>query len=274
MRNKSAAKGDQAMGVHHTNAPSTPQQPAQTSEPPAPSRESAARGTHDTAFDLLRHLLPQGRVLDLPCGSGAFLKRLIQAGYEALGADIEPHPAVPDAAFELANMDEPLPFSDAAFDAVANLEGIEHIHRPWDFIRECARILRPDGLLVITTPNISALRSRWRWFLTGFHNKCKYPLDESHPAWRHHVNMMSYPQLRYMLHSSGFQIEQLATNRVKTVSWLYLPWWPVQWIAAKLIFPAGVRGQEHARIIEEVRRDMLKPAVVFGETLIIAARRR
>ena len=184
------------------------------------------------------------------------------------------HAAVPDVEFHEADMNEPLPFQDDCLDAVVCIEGIEHIKRPFDFIAECCRILRPGGLLIVTTPNISSLRSRWRWFLTGFHNKCKYPLDEGHPAPRHHINMLSYPQLRYMLHTNGFQIETIATNRIKAVSWLYAPWAVVQYVASKLVFRRCARDEEHRRCVGEVVSQMTSAPLLFGETMIAGATRR
>ncbi|MEX2016827.1 MAG: methyltransferase domain-containing protein [Candidatus Hydrogenedentales bacterium] len=236
------------------------------------SREAASKGAHQRVFELLRAHVPEGRVLDLPCGSGAFTRRLLEAGYEATGGDVVSHPAVPQEHFRIANMNEKLPFGDASFDAVVSIEGIEHIERPFDFVRECRRVLRSGGTLLITTPNISSLRSRWRWFLTGFHNKCKYPLDETQPEPRHHINMLSYPALRYMLHTNRFHIETVATNRIKAASWLYLPWTPIQWAAGAFLLPRGGKTAEHQRVIGESRRHLKSAAVQFGETLITVAR--
>lgn len=235
------------------------------------SREAASKGAHQRVFDLLRARLDGGRVLDLPCGSGAFTHRLIDAGYDVVGGDVVQHPAVPAECFRAANMNERLPFDDAYFDAVVSIEGIEHIERPFDFVRECRRVLRPGGVFLLTTPNISSLRSRWRWFLTGFHNKCKYPLDETHPEPRHHISMLSYPALRYMLHTNGLQIETVATNRIKGASWLYLPWAPVQWAAGALVLPRGGKSPEHHRVIRESRAHLNSTALEFGETLIVVA---
>lgn len=236
------------------------------------SKESASRGAHDAVWHQLTQALASGRVLDIPCGSGAFTHRLRDADYDVVSADIAPHEAVPEEAFRQANMNERLPFNDGEFDAVVSIEGIEHIERPFDFIRECRRVLKPGGVFIITTPNISSLRSRWRWFLTGFHNKCKYPLDETNPQPRHHITMLSYPQLRYMLHTSDLEIARIATNRVKAISWLYLPWLPVQRLLHSLLMRRGVRGDEHARVMREVSTHMADPALLFGETMIVVAK--
>ncbi len=211
-------------------------------------------------------------MLDIPCGSGAFTKRLQNADYTVVAADIASHAAIPPESFRTANMNERFPFEDGEFDAAVSIEGIEHIERPFDFVRECRRVVKTGGVFIITTPNVSSLRSRWRWFLTGFHNKSKYPLDETNPQPRHHISMISYPQMRYMLHTSGFAIESMTTNRIKTANWLYLPWAPIQIAAQALTFPKGIRGPSHGGVMREVRRDMAQTALLFGETMIVVAR--
>lgn len=245
---------------------------------PAASRESAPRHTHDVVFELLRARCPAGTVVDVPCGTGAFTQRLLDNPYTVRALDIAPQPAVPSThprvTVVVADMDCPLPYWTDSADAIVSIEGIEHIRRPWDFLAECARVVRPGGWLILSTPNISSLRSRWRWFLTGFHNKAKHPLDEDHPQRRHHINMRSFAEMRYMLHTAGFRIEQVTTNRVKPASWLYLPWVPVQLLAARLATRKGAKSPAHEAQIREVVTQMTSLPVLFGETLIIAAQRK
>lgn len=236
------------------------------------SRESASKNTHAVVFEMLREALNGGVVLDIPCGSGAFTKRLLDAGYEVIAADIASHPAVPDEQFMQADMNKPLPLENESVDAIVSIEGIEHIERPFDFVRECRRVLKEGQPFYLTTPNISSLRSRWRWFLTGFHNKAKIPLDETDPQPRHHINMLSYPQLRYMLHTNGFKIEEIRTNRVKLQSRLYAPWAVVQRVVTKLAFTKGVKSVAHAEVVAQVREHMGATPLLFGETLALAAR--
>lgn len=240
-------------------------------------RESAPLRTHHAVYALLRQYCPAGTVVDAPSGSGAFTQRLVEAPeYTARPLDIAHPPHLPRGergAAVIADMDAALPYATGSMDAVVSIEGIEHIRRPWDFVRECARVVRPGGWLILSTPNVSSVRSRWRWFWTGFHHKAKYPLDEANPQPRHHINMRAFPELRYMLHTSGFVLEAVATNRIKPVSWLFLPCVPLMWLGVSVAMRRGAKNATHRRQIREVIRQMMRPSVLFGETLILVARR-
>jgi SAM-dependent methyltransferase len=238
---------------------------------PAP-RELTSPNTHAVVARLLGDEAGR-RVLDVPCGEGAFLARAQRAGVLGYGVDIANRLRGPDGRFVRADMSAGLPFETGAFDAVVCIDGIEHLERPFDFVRECHRVLRPHGALVVSTPNISALRSRWRWLLTGFHNKQKVPLNECDPSPWHHVSLLSFPMLRYLLHREGFRVRTIATNRIKLVSWLYAPLWP---LAAVITGGALWRWEDdpgQRRRNAEILRQLLVPAVAFGETLIVKAER-
>jgi len=234
--------------------------------------EATTKNTHATVAALLSTEPSCRRVLDIPCGEGAFVSRLRATGYEVQAVDVQPLLKVAGVPFTRADMNAPLPFADDGFDAVACIDGIEHLERPFDFVRECRRILRPGGVLLLSTPNISALRSRWRWLLTGFHNKGKTPLDETAPNPWHHIGLVSFPEIRYLLHSNGFRITAIAANRVKAVSWLYTPLWPLAWLVTGLVFRRWEKkDQARRQRSAEVRRQLYSLPVALGETLIVKA---
>ena len=234
-------------------------------------RELTSKHTHAVVARLLQAEPHCREVLDIPCGEGAFLARLAALGLAGQGADLANRLTLAGARFTAADMNAPLPFADGAFDAVVCIDGIEHLERPFDFVRECHRILRPEGVLILSTPNISALRSRWRWLLTGFHNKGKVPLNERDPTPWHHINLLSFPALRYLLHRHGFRITAIATNRVKAVSWLYLPLWPLAAVVTALALRRWERDPAQRRRNTEIRHQLLGPAIAFGETMIVRA---
>lgn len=70
---------------------------------------------------------------------------------------------LPDNVEFLQSVVPPLPFAAESFDCVITFQVIEHIRRDLDFVAEAARVLRPGGLLVLTTPNapMSLTRNPW-----------------------------------------------------------------------------------------------------------------
>jgi SAM-dependent methyltransferase len=71
-----------------------------------------------------------------------------------------PYPQLPeDVAFKQADLDSMrLPLADGVADATAAVEVIEHLENPRAFMRELARVTKPRGWVVVTTPNqLSAL---------------------------------------------------------------------------------------------------------------------
>lgn len=106
---------------------------------------------------------PNATVLDIPAGVVRLSDRLRQEGFEVTSADI--NESRNDYVF--ADMNKALPFVDEQLDAVISMEGIEHIVNYQGFISELARITSRDGVIVLTTPNISCFFSRFMFMCTG-----------------------------------------------------------------------------------------------------------
>jgi 2-polyprenyl-3-methyl-5-hydroxy-6-metoxy-1,4-benzoquinol methylase len=235
--------------------------------------ENTSKNTHNVVEELLGDVANRKVVLDVPCGEGAFTKRMLDRGADVFSADCVNILKLPHAQFSTVNMDERLPYDDATFDAVVCIDGIEHIERPFDFIKECQRIIRPGGVLIISTPNLTALRSRWRYLLTGFHQGEKSPLDESTHTPLHHVSLVSFPELRYRLHANGFRVTAVRTNRVKAISWLYAGLTPLAYLVTVLAFRKEEKGRNVRVQNREIVKQMFTIPVLFGETLIVKATR-
>lgn len=233
--------------------------------------ENTSKNTHNVVEKLVLDTRNCQRVLDIPSGAGAFTYRMQENSLEVHSADIENILMVENPHFQVADMNHPLPYEDNFFCSVACIDGIEHLERPFDFVRECHRILRNGGSLVISTPNISALRSRWRWMLTGHHNKCKTPLDETHPTPLHHINMFSFPRLRYVLHSNGFSIDTITTNRIKAVSYMYLPWVPFSYLKTLAVYTKEEKDPAQRKRNKNIAKQMFSKSLLFGETMIVRA---
>jgi ubiquinone/menaquinone biosynthesis C-methylase UbiE len=242
--------------------------------------ENAAKNTHNVVEELLlentsHNQLKQMKVLDLPCGEGAFTNRLLQKKVEVVPSDIDNALSTNDKIdnFVLSDMEKRLPFENELFSDVVCIDGIEHIEKPFDFIKECNRIIVPSGRIIISTPNISAVRSRWRYFLTGHHNKCKSPLNEKNVTFLHHKNMISFPEIRYILHTNGFEIVKVRTNRIKTISYLYILCFPFLYLTTSWVYLKEEKDLEQKTRNAKIKRIMFSKSVYFGETLIVCARK-
>jgi len=232
---------------------------------------NCAKNTHENVFSLINKNTDIS-IVDIPSGYGAFILRLKDHGYKNITAiDIENILKIKHANFSTGDMTKTLPMKDNSIDTLVCIDGIEHIDGQFKFIKEVARILKTNGELVISTPNISSLRSRWRWLMTGHHNKCKSPLDEKNPTPLHHIGMISFPEIRYLLHTNGLIINQISTNRIKSISWLYSIITPLSFLYTSLTY-RKTGNKENTKVInQEVKKSMFSLPVLFGETLIIRA---
>lgn len=218
-------------------------------------------------------LRPGVRILDAPCGAGALASALRERGYQTFGADIDPRAAaLLGEAFTPANLSQPLPWPDAFFDAALSVEGIEHLENPHLFLREVNRVLKDGGWLVLTTPNIVSLRSRVRFLGSGFFHRDSMPLNETARHGLHHIGLRSFPQLRYDLHTLGFQLHEVAATHVKPVSYLYaifVPWMFLYTVIAFRREKDGIQRKRNGEILQA----LYSAALLFGENLLLVARK-
>ncbi|HWB66812.1 MAG TPA: class I SAM-dependent methyltransferase [Mycobacteriales bacterium] len=123
--------------------------------------------------DAVRDQVPDGGVvLDIGCGSALVADRLRDRGYHYIGLDFGGH-HITSAAKKYRDADGPLrasfvqgdgerlPLASGSVDAVVLTEVIEHLLRPELAVWEIARVLRPGGVLVMTTNNASEMPLRF-----------------------------------------------------------------------------------------------------------------
>lgn len=137
--------------------------------PPESRVVRAIPGTHELVVEIaLRFVAPGGRALDLGAGSGALAERLKNAGFQVMAADLS-------NSFELDTPFFQLNFNDpdfdrnlaAGFDFVSSVEVIEHLENPTAFLRSIARLLKPGGIAILTTPNVENIPARLKFFRYG-----------------------------------------------------------------------------------------------------------
>ena len=153
--------------------------------------------------DLLKVMAP-GRLLDVGCATGVFLHEAGRAGFQGTGLDLLP-PAVEYARDRLGvdarlGLLEEAGFSSGQFDAVTLFQIIEHVPAPRDVVKEAGRVLKPGGVLLLTTPDRRGFLARAmgrRWF--------EYYNEE-------HLTYFERTSLKRLLVDSGFTVSSLSTE--------------------------------------------------------------
>ena len=131
---------------------------------------------HWHRYHFAAKLVTGREVLDVACGTGYGSALLARQARHVVGADISDetieharvfYAAMTNLAFRQADC-AALPFPDANFDAVVCFETIEHIDAQATFLDEVRRVLRPEGFLVLSSPNKLEYSDR-RGFANPYH---------------------------------------------------------------------------------------------------------
>jgi SAM-dependent methyltransferase len=152
----------------------------------------------------LRNLPGRGRLLDVGCGTGAFVHYATARGFDACGIDFS-HKSVEAGrrrfglrtlvARPLADFREEQ--AGRPFDVVTSFEVLEHVESPRAFLADIHALLGPGGLVVLSVPN------RGRWPVRG--------LFDSPP---HHLTRWTERALRTLLELSGFDVVRMERTPV------------------------------------------------------------
>ena len=187
-----------------------------TSSGTTPEARSAARFQQVTerrlryALRLLGRLSPPPlRLLDVGCSSGALLAVAAKLGFSPSGVEIASKAAetAQRAGFEVfCGLLHEARFADEAFHVITAFELIEHVTAPVFLLSECHRILKPEGVLIINTPNAASwtagvMRESW----DGFHLS----------SMGGHVSFFSPRSFAKLAGRCGFRVERLETRRVR-----------------------------------------------------------
>lgn len=176
----------------------------------SPPSAWTASGVHDAVLDAVKALLASGQsVVDLGAGSGGLSAKLKESGYQVQAAEWLAEafsvPGVPVHKIDLDNQEHLLhAFPPSSQQAIVCCEVIEHLKYPWRFVETCASMLKPNGLLVLTTPNVAHMPSRVNILING-------RADGFGPMRRSmgHVSPLFPTQLVDMIECSGLELLHL-----------------------------------------------------------------
>jgi SAM-dependent methyltransferase len=116
----------------------------------------------------LAKLPPSGRVLGAGAGRGGISLLLANAGYDVISLDLHPeHFKAEELICTRSDFGERLSFEECSFDVVIAVEVIEHLEAPWIFCSEALRVIKNSGRVVISSPNVSTIFSRFSYLFSG-----------------------------------------------------------------------------------------------------------
>ncbi len=221
------------------------------------------------------------RIVDVSCGAGEILEALRDRGYTKLsGTRFTECEGAPKDVRIIPNVDllKGLPFDDGSYDVVICTEVLEHLCNHVKAIEELTRVVRPGGVLFLSTPNILRLRSRFVFFLSGFHkSKSRFvrydvPLSRYYES---HNFVIGFPVLHYFLTACGMTVEKLYRSKIRLVDvvLLLILFLPVSVSMACQLFVCD-RDPRQRKPYRELFRLMLHPYMLGSGHLILRARKR
>lgn len=189
-------------------------------------------------------------ILDLGCGDGRFAK--IVYGKRGIEVGLDPNPKEIEKARKtqaykelVISYGDKMPFSDQTFNSVLANSVLEHVTCLDSVLKETNRVLKKDGLFVLTVPNpLVSQYQFWSKFIPGY-ARFKEKL------WRH-INYFGEDQWRQRLEKAGFKIEKIEkTNSKKAIAWadIFFPLFPLgpikwtrQFLEERQIFGLDSKG--------------------------------
>jgi SAM-dependent methyltransferase len=179
---------------------------------------------------------PGARILDVGAGEGYFAQLAMERGYDVEACDYQQDLfKVPGVRFHQADLNEVIPLPDESFDCVVSIEVAEHVENHTRFVWELLRVTRQGGTIILTTPNVLSIPSRWHFFLYGYTDCAPCPLDPtSADYYMQHVNPTSLPEILFLLERFGGELVSLHTNRIRKSARLpMLLLYPLFWFALR-----------------------------------------
>lgn len=177
----------------------------------------------------IRYARPNLRILDLCCNDGVIANYFQEKGCNVACFDIS------ERALDMAksrglgetycgNAQEPLPFHHSSFDIVWWGDNVEHLFEPLKALHEICRILTPNGLLLLSTPNMGWIANRVYYLLTGMIRKTE---GHNNSPWEwEHIRFFNRKVMESFLKQGGFKMEEFwACDQRRILNYL-ANFWP------------------------------------------------
>jgi SAM-dependent methyltransferase len=217
------------------------------------------------------------RLLDLSCGAGHTAQILARQGFKVTATDYRPPPPMPQEIHRVGGVDLNafLPFKSGSFDAVNLVEVIEHIENQPQLIREIARVLKPQGLVLISTPNILNMLSRLRFVFTGFWRGRVRPVHYTRgPGRAPNIYLLHFYELSYLFFHFGFEIKELRKTKIKFAPVFFTALlYPFLWIFSFAAVIRAERDPVQRRYNWQTLKWLLSWPLLLSDNIVVKAKK-
>ncbi len=229
------------------------------------------------------------KIIDFPAGNGVTSKLLKEVGATPIPMDLfTEYFELDDMECMRAEIRSGLPLEDKAADGMICQEGMEHFSDQFGAFKEFNRVLKPDGLLLITTPNYSNLRSKLSYLLSESERfNSTMPPNELDSIWMSqqnisseiyfgHIFLIGIQKLRVLARLTGFKIREIHFTRAKTTSLILFPFfYPFillsNWITYRKNLRKNKDYDERTKkaVYREVYELSISPKILVGGHLMV-----
>jgi SAM-dependent methyltransferase len=222
------------------------------------------------AVELIPSGVEPGLALDISAGDGLSTKMLEERRWRVFPTEYHPR----RKGWTAVNLDDDLPFRAHTFDLVMMLEVVEHLADIPHMLREIARVMKPGGVAILSTPNRLNVTSRLHYLLSGFYKGRRAPLPyhfrvEDGRNW----HVMGLNDFHWMAHGFGFRLDALGRSKRKLktrilAALMFLP------IAAfsYLLYVRKVKDPQQQQINRELFRLMMSADCLMNENIVMRFR--
>lgn len=216
------------------------------------------------------------KIVDFPAGNGITSRLIKEIGATPYPFDLFPeYFNIEGLKCQRANIITGIPVDPGFADAVICQEGIEHFSDQLNALKEFNRILKPGGILLVTTPNYSNIRAKLSYLLSESErfNSIMAP-NELDSVWMSkqdvtdeiyfgHIFLVGIQKLRVLARLAGFKIKKIHFTRAKSTSVLLLPFfYPFIYFSNWIAFRKNLRKNKNYD--EKTKRE------VYGEIFRLA----
>jgi len=223
------------------------------------------------AVELIPGEVRPGVALDISAGDGLSTRMLEERRWRVFPTEYHPR----RKGWTAVNLNDDLPFRSAGFDLVMMLEVVEHLADIPHILREIARVMKPGGVAILSTPNRLNVTSRLHYLLSGFYKGRRAPLPyhyrvEDGRNW----HVMGLNDFHWMAHGFGLHLDALGRSKRKLKTQLLAALMYLPIVAfSHFLYARRVEDPQQRKINRELFRLMTSADCLMNENIVMRFRK-